>query len=136
MHDLIFKNFWLKVFSLLLATTMWYVLHPTTNADGEPSSLQTLFRPVQATRDFRCPVTLLEASSEKRSFEVEPTFVMVKVAGESAAVRLLDPVDVQAYVNVSTVKDPDGSYRIETLVPKGVSVRSVSHSHATVKPAG
>jgi hypothetical protein len=136
MHELIFKNFWLKVFSLLLAMTMWYVLHPSTGVEGEPTNFQEFFRPAPTTREFRCPVTLLEAPSEKRCFQVEPTFVMVQVSGDSIAVKQLGVEDVQAYVNISTVKEPEGAYRIETLAPKGITVKSVSYSHASVKPSG
>jgi hypothetical protein len=132
MHDLILKNFWLKVFSLMLATTMWYVLQPST--ESEPRYLQNPFRPSPITREFNCPVTLLVAPAEHPSYQVEPTNVTIKVSGDPSILNELDPEDIKAYVNVSTIHAPQGAFPVEAFVPKEVVVRSLSPTHVYIKP--
>ncbi len=134
MHELILKNFWLKVFSLMLATTVWYVLQPSN--ENETRYLQNPFRPSPVTREFYCPVTLLVAPSEHRSFQLDTTNVTVKVSGDPSIVNELEAEDIQPYVNIATVKEPEGAYRVEAFVPKEVVVRSLFPTHVYIKPSG
>lgn len=129
MRDFIQKNFWLKVFSLVLAALIWFVLQ--ANLQTGVKYPENPFRPTKV-REFNCPVTLLMSPTDRTLYKIEPPEVVVKVQGEGNVLAELDPEDVQAYVNISIVKNPQGGFKVETILPREVSLRSILPPHVFV----
>ncbi len=134
MRELILNNFWLKVFSLVLASVIWFVLQ--SNLQTDIKYPQTFFRP-STSRDFRCPVTLLVSSSNLQSYVLEPGVVTVRLHGDSGTINDLETRDVQAYVDLAALRDPEGYLKVEAIVPsKELTVRSISPPRVYVRPSG
>ncbi len=139
MRELILNNFWLKVFSLVLGSLIWFVLDSNLQSDSKyPQNIkypQNLFRPTQ-TRDFHCPVTLLVGPSNMQSYQVEPTEVLIKVQGDASTINELDPRGVQAYVDLAALRDQEDHLEVKAIVPKEVTLRSIFPSNVYVRPSG
>ncbi len=130
MREFILKNFWLKVFSLVLAALIWFVLQ----ANFQTEIPQNPFRP-RKVREFRCPVTLLISPSDRHLYTIEPAEVTIKINGDSSTLAEMDAEDIEAYVNLSAVRIPEGNLRVEAIVPHDVTLRSIVPAHVYVKPS-
>ena len=129
MRDLILKNFWLKMFSLVLATVIWFVLNTNQQLDYPQPTRQP------QVKEFQCPVTLLVSPTEQKLYKVQPGQVTIKVYGDPGSIAEMSPEDIQAYVNLSARQDTEGWMRVDAVVPKGVSLRSILPEHVYVKPS-
>src|SRR5436190_7810844 len=97
-HRYITENLWLKVFSLVLATLIWYVIHSNFQTAGAKS----VTNPFQATdkRNFVRPIVLMTSANNRQAFQVDPTEVTVQVRGEVSVLQKLTPDDIQVYVKL------------------------------------
>ena len=127
------NNFWLKLFSLVLATLIWFVISSNfpsaeTRVDLGP------FRP-NAARDFRRPVVVMMSANNVQAFKVDPTEVSVKVLGEQSVIDKLRPEDIEVYVNLQNAQNlKEGSFRVEVAAPREITVQQVWPAHVYVKP--
>lgn len=130
MRDLILNNFWWKVFSLVLATLIWYVINFSlqTETNASPTPLGN-----RAEKDLRCPVTVVTSAANRRDFTIHPTEVRVKVRGDRAALEKLSPEDVQVYVKLTDLEDPVGSFLLDVTAPRNVLIQQVSPAHVYVR---
>ena len=130
-HRHISNNFWLKLFSLVLATLIWFVI-----SSNFPSAETRLhigpFRPTGA-RDFRRPVVVMMPAKNVQSFQVEPSEVTVKVLGDQPVLDKLREEDIEVYVNLMSVQNPQGSFRVEVGAPREVTIQQVWPAHVYVK---
>jgi YbbR domain-containing protein len=125
------SNFWLKLFSLVLATLIWSVINSNfpsaqTRLDIEP------FHP-GGSRDFRRPVVVMMPARNVQPFEVSPGEVTVKVLGEQSLLDKLRDDDIEVYVNLMNVQNPEGSFRVDVAVPRGVRIKELWPAHVFVK---
>ncbi len=130
LRSFISHNFWLKIFSLILASLIWFAMQ----------SNQSLFAPRRKTREFRCPVGLLTppGPGSRPLYGLEPGAVIVKVRGDEGALRKLDPTTILAYVRLPEVTTLTRSLRVEVVVPREVTLEEVAPDQVslqTVKPA-
>ena len=89
LRDFIQHNFWLKLFSLLLATLIWFAIN-----FGIKSGLRPVQNPIinQTTRQIiRVPVRVLTQPGDQRVFKVDPRDVDVTLTGETAVIREVAP---------------------------------------------
>ena len=118
-------NFWLKLFSFVLATLIWFAIHYGIKGDFRLPQNPTTTLP---TREFaRLPVRLLARSGDTNLFKVEPDRVFIKVAGEAAVLRDLNPQNIAVYVdlaNVRSIRETNQQVRLD--VPDGVTVITVA----------
>jgi hypothetical protein len=130
--ELILNNFWLKGFSLVLATLIWFALSqsdlPTDPKPMNPFAART------KERDVPRAVAVLKGPAEQRVFRIDPAQVTVKVSGDPNMLDLLNPEDIHAYVNVGALRDPQGSIHVEVHVPARITVVAVSPAHVDVRP--
>jgi YbbR domain-containing protein len=131
MRDFILNNFWLKVFSLVLATLIWYVINSNLEADSKASP-SIFSSALDNTRDFRRPVTVITSAANRRLFSIHPTEVRIKVRGDRATLEKLTPEDIQVYVKLMDVPDSPGSVVLDVEVPRSVVLYQVSPSHVYV----
>ena len=131
MRDLILKNLWLKVFSLVLAALIWAVIDSSLRTDVKSPSGP--FRPTKF-REFRLPITVMTSANNRRVLKVDPADIMVKVRGDAAALEKLEPDDIRVYVNLVDVPSPDGTFLVEVNVPRDITLQDFWPAHVHVQP--
>lgn len=118
-------NFWLKLFSFVLATLIWFAIHFGIKGDFRlPQNPIT----TPTSREFaRLPVRILGRSADSRVFKVEPDQVFVKVTGEAAVLNDLNLQDIAVYVDLANVRSiRETNQRVRVDIPDGVTVITVS----------
>jgi YbbR domain-containing protein len=126
----ILNNFWLKIFSLILACLIWFAIQ--SNQSGFKFS-QGLFSPRARTLELRCSIRLLVSPNNHSAFIIEPQGVIVKIDGEDSVLKKLTPESIQAYVVVSDAPNPGGQAKVEVTVPDDVALREVVPDHVSVQ---
>jgi len=130
-RDYILDRFWLKLFSFILATLIWFTVH-SNQTDAKLT--WTPFRPVE-TREFERPVRLATLPMNRKLFNVEPVIVTVVVRGNTALLDRITPSDIQPFVNLTDASDSPGTYPIEVRgLPRNVTVERVTPSMVLVEP--
>ena len=125
------NNFWLKLFSLVLATLIWFVI--SSNFPSAETRLNLApFHP-GTTKDFRRPVVVMMPAKNVQPFQVDPTEVTVKVLGEQSVLDKLREDDIEVYVNLMNVQNPQGSFRVEVGAPREITIQQVWPAHVYVK---
>ena len=133
LHDLIFKNAWLKLFSFILATLIWFTVW--SNLENET---RLPWRAARAAKDrefLNRPVMILARSNETNSFKVQPRTVNVTVRGSQAVLNQLKEGDLQVFVRPLGVGEPSGPLLVQVYAAKGVSVLQVVPRAVVVEPA-
>jgi hypothetical protein len=118
-------NFWLKLFSLLLGTLIWFAIHFGIRNDFSLPE-NPITNPM--TRQFvRLPVRVLDRPGDPRMFRIEPDQVVVSVAGEAAILRDLSPENISAFVDLANVHSPrQTNQQVRLDVPDGVTVIKIT----------
>lgn len=132
MRDLLLNNFWLKALSLVLATLIWYVINTnltkgTHAAPALPGSRK------DNTRDLRCQVQVISPANDRRLLNIQPTEARVTVRGDTAILEKLSAADVQVYVKLTGLADPEGSFPLAVDLPGNVVLQQLSPSHVAVR---
>ena len=101
LQRLIFHNFWLKLFSLLLAGMIWYAVFSIQN---KPKSV-----PGFAVGDVRktfdqVPVVILQSPSDTAVYTISPNAVNVTLTGSPKTLESLTAADVQVFINLSDTR--------------------------------
>ena len=130
-RDAILQNFWLKLFSLVLATMIWFAIF----------GAQTTLRPDRpvlgtVTRKFEhVPITVMKSAADLRAFRVEPVTVEVTVSGPLAKVQALTPAQLEVFISLTDVNDTVGlTKKILVHVPPDITLRNVSPTEASITP--
>ena len=122
LHDLLFKDFWLKLFSLVLAVLIWFTVWFALNREGTPMPTFNLGQTEQHTFSGS-PVIILSSAEDVRSFRVSPKEVEIAVQGEAKMVRNLQGREVRALVDLSGVKAAQGFRKhIDVSLPPGIAL--------------
>jgi YbbR domain-containing protein len=124
LRNLVLENFWLKLFSLMLAVLLWltvtFASRKDTGADQRVSS-KTL------------PVTILASAEDVHNFRVNPIEVAVTLQGNPKTLHNLQTNDIRAFVDLTGVAAArDLRKRIEVSVPAGVTLMRVMPDEAQV----
>lgn len=131
-RDAILQNFWLKLFSLLLATMIWFAINGAqNNLRSDRSAIGVLTRKIE-----RVPVTVMKAATDLRAFRVEPDHIDVTVRGPIAEVQALTARQLTVFISLTDVNDTAGlNKKILVHAPAGIAVVEVSHTEARIAPA-
>ncbi len=123
MRDLLFKDFWWKLFSLLLAAFIWYTVHKILEAP-KAAAVPLANTPVIYGE---IPVSVLARAADVRSFGVNSNTVSVTVSGPPEVMNVLQANQIHALVDLSDMdeKAKDLNRSVEISVPWGVTVVSV-----------
>jgi len=132
MRDLILNNFWLKALSLVLATLIWYVINSNVTKETRAAPAFPRSR-ADNTLDLRCPVAVISSATDLRLLSVQPTEARVKVRGDRTILEKLSAADVQVYVKLTGLSDPEGSFPLAVDLPGNVVLQQLSPSHVSVK---
>ena len=120
LRNLVFEDFWLKLFSLALAVLIWLTVTFASQKDAwtEQRAISRLL-----------PVTILSSAEDVRGFKVSPSLVALTVQGDPKTLQNLQSNDLRAIVDLTGVPPArDLRKRIEVSVPAGIT-------HVRVKPA-
>ncbi len=131
-RDAIAQNFWLKLFSLVLATMIWFAISGVqTNSRSDRATLGHSERKLKAV-----PITVMKSAADLRAFRVEPSTVDITVSGPSSQVQALTPQQVEVFINLTDMHDPVGpTKKINVHLPPGITLHTLSPAEATIAPA-
>ena len=131
-RDYILDRFWLKLFSFILATLIWFTVQSKTQT---PFRFATNPFRTKENREISRPVRLVTLPTNNRRFKPEPVEVRITLQGNPAALDRLEPGDVEALVNLIDAADSAASYSVRTVnVPLGIKVIQIVPAMVMVEP--
>lgn len=129
-RDLLFQNFWVKLFSFALATVIWF----TVNAIIHEPKVEAPVDEAAQQKFTRVPITVMMNAADARGFRVVPGEVTVTVAGKFLALQRVTDKDIQAFVNLTDARDTGGAAKkIQIVLPDGVSLVRVEPAMVRVE---
>jgi YbbR domain-containing protein len=131
-RDYILDRFWLKLFSFILATLIWFTVQSKTQT---PFRLATNPFRTKETREISRPVRLIVLPTTRRFFKPEPVEVRITIKGNPAVLDRLNPGEIDAQVNLTDATDSAASYIVKTEnVPPGIDVIQIVPAMVMVEP--
>jgi YbbR domain-containing protein len=131
-RDYILDRFWLKLFSFILATLIWFTVQ---------SKVQTPFRfatnpfRTKETREISRPVRLVMLPTTNRRFKPERYEVRITIRGNPAILDRLNPGDIEAQINLTDATDSAASYTVKAMnIPPGIHVIEIVPPMVMVEP--
>ena len=117
-RNLVVNDFWLKLFSLVLAILIWLTVDFSLHKEISPWAAL-----IGRTADETVlPVPVSAAAIGSRTVNVKPAQVQVTLRGDPELLKNLRPEDIQAEVNLSGVESASGLRRpIEMILPRGIA---------------
>ncbi len=119
----ILHNFWLKLFSLVLATLVWVVVYTvqtksTTLPGFEEGKERLTFEQVR--------VAVIKLPSDTRLYRITPSAVDVTLAGTPATLKALKPGDLEVFINLANMRYETRIHEVQLHIRAKVDVVSVS----------
>jgi YbbR domain-containing protein len=131
LRDYILNNFWLKVFSLIMAGMIWFAVQSALQGDNRFP--QNPFHPLE-TREFTKTVAVVARPEDRQSYKITPPEARVTVRGNKAVFRRLKLSDIQVYVDLTEAAPTVGPHPIRVNVTRlGASQVEVRPQFATVE---
>ena len=125
LRNLVLEDFWLKLFSLMLALLLWLTV---TVARRKDTGADQLVLP-----KMLLPVTILASAEDVHNFRVSPGEVQVTLQGNPKTLQNLQTNDIRAFVDLTGVAAArDLHKRIEVSVPAGVTALRVKPEEVQV----
>lgn len=123
LRELVFKDIWLKLFSLGLAILVWFTLNSMGNQkDGLAPRQQLPLRPTERRTFSNVPVAVISSADDSRTVRINPKQVDVTVEGEPNALKNLNNREIRVLVDLTGIEAAhDLRKRIEVSTPAGVT---------------
>jgi len=123
LRNLVFKDFWLKLFSLALAILVWKFVNEAVKKQVPPARApESMIQPLQRQTFLRLPVVVMSSASDVRSFRVDPSEVAVTVQGDPNLVEKLLAKEIHPIVDLTGIESArDLRKRIDVVTPSGIS---------------
>ncbi len=124
---LILRDFWLKLFSFVLAVLIWIII--TIAIQNEVSPVTSLSLAPLDQRTFgSLPVMVMSSAEDVRNLRVNPKEVEVTVQGDPKTIKKLQAKDIRVLVDLTGIQTAhDLRKRIEVSTPAGIT-------HVRVEP--
>lgn len=124
LRNLVFRDFWLKLFSLGLAVLVWFLVSPAVYHQPNPMAAALSNPRTEEQTYFNIEVQVLATAADVRSFKVNPSEVEVTVRGETNLLGQLQAKDIRALVDLTGIESaPRGMRkRIEVTTPAGITL--------------
>ena len=119
LQRLIFHDFWLKLFSLVLAILIWFTV--SLAIQKEVSPVTPLIRNTAQRTFLRLPVVVLSSAESVRQIEINPKEVEVTIEGEPRILQNVQTKDIRAIVDLTGIEAAILRKRIEVSTPAGVT---------------
>ncbi len=134
LQDLILRNFWLKFFSVALATVIWLSIH--YGIQNESPMRGGSMNHLLAQEYIRVPVTVVTAPGDKRAFRVIPNEVVVIAMGDEAALRGAANRDFKISVDLTDFRSKEPTPMVlQSQAPADLTIEEISPSTVTVEPS-
>ena len=135
LRNIFFRDFWLKLFSLVLATLIWLLVYLFAIRKDLPPSVG--LRGVTAEdRSFTIhdiPVLVVSTAADVRNFKVEPAAVTVTVRGNRKDVDALQPSEIHALVDLTGIEAARNlTKKISVTVPANITFVSADPDRVNV----
>ncbi len=124
LRALILDHFWLKLFSLILATLIWLAVR--SNLSNASTELVRTF--------LNRPILVLTDNAEHAAVSVTPDQATVTVRGPASLMQFIKDEDIHVFVRLGEKRHLTGDLPVHVHVPAGASVALVTPSTAAVKP--
>jgi YbbR domain-containing protein len=130
LRNLLFHDFWLKLFALALAVLIWLTVSFIQSGGG-----QNLFtnRSLPERTFPKIPVLVVSSAADVRDFKVHPSEVEVVVQGDARLIQSLQARDIRALVDLTDIESARGlTERIEVTAPRGITLTRVTPEQVDV----
>ncbi len=121
-------NRWQKIFSLLLASLIWFAVHSGIALNGPGPELGTEERTFDGL-----PITVLTPAADLGHYEVSPATVSVKLRGDPTALVKARPQDLEVYVNLVEASESRMTRSIHVYAPADTQVLSVTPAEVQIE---
>ena len=131
LRNWVFRDFWLKLFSFVLAVLTWLAVSLAIPKEGSPASPLMV---IATERVFsNLPVIVMSSAEDVRSFKVNPKEVEVTVQGDPNILKKLQAKDIRALVDMTGIQAArDLTKRIEVSTPPGVTLVRIAPEEVQV----
>src|SRR5215510_11167862 len=100
LRNLIVPDFYLKLFSFVLAVLTWFAVNSMANPkEGSPVAALSL-APSERIVLSNLPVIVLSSAADIRDYRVEPKEIEVTLQGDSRSLKNVQPRDIQVQVDL------------------------------------
>ncbi len=120
----IFKNFWLKVFSFILAGILWY--HVNTQGRFLPAGLME--KEIKGV-----PVKILALPGETGMVKISPDKVNIKIRGKKSLFSNLGKEDITIFVKLENLGEGEYQLPLHWRLPEGIHISSISPREVKVE---
>lgn len=122
MRELVFKDIWLKLFSLGLAILVWFTLNSMANQKEGLTPRSLPLQQMEQRTFSNVPVAVVSSADDSRTFHINPKQVDVTVQGEPNVIKSLYNHDIRVLVDLTGIGAAhDLRKRIEVSTPAGVT---------------
>jgi YbbR domain-containing protein len=119
LRDIFIKDVGWKLFSLALATVIWFTVRPVSREPAKPGNPLAAAVPRTFTN---LPVVVMSSAADVRAFKVMPDTVTVTVSGKREIVDALAERDIRVTVDLTEIESARGlQARVAVAVPPGVT---------------
>jgi YbbR domain-containing protein len=119
LEHLVFHDFWLKLFSLVLAILIWFTV--SLASQKEVSPVGPLMRNLAQRTFLKLPVVVLSSAEGVGEIQIHPQEVEVTIEGEPRTLQNVQSKDIRAIVDLTGIKAAELRKRIEVSTPAGVT---------------
>jgi YbbR domain-containing protein len=133
LQNLVLRDFWLKLFSFVLASLVWFIVNIAIKKDISPTNLSLVATDQVVLHDL--PIIVLSTAQDVPSFTVTPQSAMVTLQGDTAALRNVHRQDIRLLVDLTdkgTIKET--RRRIEVSTPAGIARVKVDPEEVQLVP--
>ena len=132
-RNLFIRDFWLKLFSLVLAILIWKIVSLAIRHEVSPS-VANLLGIESSFKDV--PVTVMSTAGDVQSFKVNPTKVEVFVRMDPTRASEVQADDIRAIVDLTGIESAHDLHRqIRIITPPDVTfVRAVPDEVDVIVP--
>ena len=130
LRDFILHNFWLKLFSLLLATLIWLTLKSGQH-DEDRRILEA--ERLGVARQLTRPVVI--KGGPVGSFRTSPAEVNLTVNVDATLLERLKELPIEAFVEAADANDMQGLLPVQIKAPTGITPIRVFPAFVRLKPA-
>src|SRR5690349_20247250 len=122
LRNLVVEDFWLKLFSFVLAVLTWFTVNGMANQKESIGMGSLSLVPPERRVLSNLPVMILSSAEDVRSFRVSPKEVDVTVQGDPGVLKDLQIKEVRVSVDLTGIQAAQDLHkRIEVATPPGVT---------------
>ena len=117
-RNIVVKDFWLKLFSLVLAILIWLTVQFSISKEVSPWA--ALIGRAVDEKVLVVPVSV--PTVDARTVAFAPAEVQLTLRGDPKLLKTTGPEDIRAIVDLAGVQMADGlSRRVQVILPPGIS---------------